>query len=377
MRPVPIDYARPFAGARWIDVLPRNAACPELPAQVLLHAGPPFRGSPPAPVTHAAIQALIFEGMAEDERAAARLLGEGHVRLQPAQDHGVVTPLAQVVSASMPLLAVELGAHVAFAPLVEGPAPALRFGSLAPACRQALQDLADWVRMRLAPRVRQHPVAIDEIIASALAQGDECHARTLAANDALAARIAGLAAADAQRLRALPVFVLPLLMAAASTVLRARGGPVLGLGGNGLAFGIRRSGADGQVRWDQQPAQAPQGPRAAGHETTVALAAIGDSAVIDFCGLGGQALAAAPALVAEWQSILPADALTRRARIVDPASGIVDARRIAACGLGPLINLAILDRAGQAGLIGRGCFSPPPALFALAPAGSRAADAPA
>ena len=101
-----IDYARPFTGALWFDVLPRAAVRPQLSAQVLLHAGPPFRSAPPAPVVHAAIQALVYEGLAADARVAAALLARGEVRLQPAQDYGIVTPLAQVVSASMPLVAV-------------------------------------------------------------------------------------------------------------------------------------------------------------------------------------------------------------------------------------------------------------------------------
>jgi hypothetical protein len=93
------------------------------------------------------------------------------------------------------------------------------------------------------------------------------------------------------------------------------------------------------------------------------LGAIGDSAVIDFCGLGGQALSAAPLLASEWSAVLPADALARRERLIDPDTGIVDARRVVASGLAPLINLAIIDRDGAAGLIGRGFYSTPLDLF--------------
>ncbi len=102
-----VDYAKPFDGALWVDVLPRRAACPELPPRVLLHAGPPFRGPPPAPVVNAAVQALLFESLAPDESAARELIARGEIQLRPAQDHGIVTPLAQVVSASMLLVAVK------------------------------------------------------------------------------------------------------------------------------------------------------------------------------------------------------------------------------------------------------------------------------
>jgi hypothetical protein len=85
--------------------------------------------------------------------------------------------------------------------------------------------------------------------------------------------------------------------------------------------------------------------------------------VIDFCGLGGQALLAAPLLAAEWSSALPDDALTRRQRLIDPDTGLVDPERIVRGAVAPLINLAILDRGGTEGLIGRGFYCPPVDLF--------------
>ncbi len=97
------------------------------------------------------------------------------------------------------------------------------------------------------------------------------------------------------------------------------------------------------------------------------MGAIGDSAVIDFCGLGGQALAVAPALTREWSGILPADAVARRQSLIEPATGIVDAGRVERSGSSPMINLAIIDEDGVAGLMGRGFYCPPLELFAAAP----------
>ena len=149
------DYGKPFSGARWFDVLPRACVRPELSALVLLHAGPPLRGAPPAPVVNAAIQALLYEGLAVDAAAAADMILRGEVRLQPAQDHGIVTPLAQVVSSSMLLLAVKQQNQTCYAPVIEGPAPALRFGSALPACRQRLRDTSAWIESIVAPIVRR------------------------------------------------------------------------------------------------------------------------------------------------------------------------------------------------------------------------------
>jgi hypothetical protein len=94
------DFAGPFAGARWVDIVPRRVACPDLPAEVLLHAGPPLHGPPPAPLMNAAIQALLFDERAANPTAARDLILRREVELRPAQDYAVVTPLAQVVSRS-------------------------------------------------------------------------------------------------------------------------------------------------------------------------------------------------------------------------------------------------------------------------------------
>jgi hypothetical protein len=355
-----IDYAKPFSGAHWSDILPRSAACPELPALVLLHAGPPFRGAPPAPVINSAIQALLFEGLALDVGAARDLLARGGIELRPAQDHGIVTPLAQVVSSSMLLVAVRQQKHTGYAPIVEGPAPALRFGSAAPECLRRLREVSAWSDRAVAPIVRREPLAIEEVIRVAVAAGDECHARTAAANEALVSRLYGLDSGWAASLRSNPTFALTILMAAAAAALRTHCCNIEAIGGNGIDFGVRHRG---EQTWVQRPAEAPRGSRFAGLDTAAPLGAIGDSAVIDFCGLGGQALSAAPRLAAEWSAALPADALTRRHGLIDPHTGIVDPERVARAACAPLINLAILDRDGTAGLIGRGFYSPPVGLF--------------
>jgi hypothetical protein len=347
---MPIDYAKPFAGAQWFDVLARGAARPEIPALTLLHAGPPFRGAPPVSIINAAVQALLFEGMADDPGVARDLLSRGEVCLRPAQDHGIVTPLAQVVSASMLLVAVRQGAQTCYAPIVEGPAPALRFGCAAPECLQRLRAVGDWVARGIAPWVRRAPPAIDAVIGAAVAAGDDCHARTAMANAALVAALPGLHAECIAKLRANPAFVLPIMMAAAAAALRTHRCEIKAIGGNGVDFGVRRRGAPG---WRHIPAAAPVGLRFPGSEAAIPLGAIGDSAVIDFCGLGAQALST--------------DALARREALIDPHSGIVDPERVVGTAVAPLINLAMLDHDATVGLIGRGVYSPSVSLFSKEP----------
>lgn len=351
--------ARPFAGARWLDVQPRHACVPQLAATVLLHAGPPFQGPAPAPVRQAAVQAMLYEQLAPDAGVAQALLAAGAVRLEPAQHYGVVTPLAQVVSHSMPMAVVGDAQFRAYAPLSEGPAPALRFGSLLPECLDRLRACTA-ASFSLRNCVRANPVAMGLLIERALGLGDECHSRTAAANQLLLEALPGLETEAHQLIGANPGFALPVLMAAAAWALHTQGGAIESAGGNGLEFGVRRRGA---AAWDCVAATAPVGTRFPQYPATPVLGAIGDSAVLDFCGLGGQALAFAPALAQEWQAMLPAGAVQRRAAIIDPASGGIDPKRVAASGLAPIVHLAMLDATGAAGLVGRGFYIPDAALF--------------
>lgn len=369
----PAALASRFAGAFLRDVVMRRHALPGLGDDVLLHAGPPFEGAPPAPVRNAAVQALRHERLAASDAEACALIDAGRVRLQPAQSAGVATPLAQVVSASMPLAVVGGARRRFLAPLVEGTPPALRFGAADPACLERLAAVSAFGLEVLAPLLRSRPVALDRVVERALAGGDECHGRTGAANEALLASIDGLGEADAARVASNPNFVLPVLMAAAGWLLAGgEGEPVhgriAGAGGNGVRFGLRVHGLPG---WRSVPAAPPVGVRLPGREAAAPLGAIGDSAVIDFCGLGGQAMHLAPALVADWTPIagwMAQDPLARRIAVVDPGSGCVDLQRIRASGEhGPVpqVNLAILDREGVLGLLGRGFSLPDRSLFDL------------
>jgi hypothetical protein len=135
----------------------------------------------------------------------------------------------------------------------------------------------------------------------------------------------------------------------------------MAVGGNGIAFGLR---LHGERQWQTVPATPPIGTRMPGHADTDALGAIGDSAVIDFCGLGGQAIAAAPTLRDEWRHVLPEALGAQRAAVVHPETALVDVGLVAVGGVSPLIDLAILDRQGEHGLIGRGVYRPTAALFA-------------
>lgn len=342
-------------------------AIPGVGDRTLLHAGPPFVGCPiPVPVRTAAIHALLFEGLAKTSGEAADLIDSGRIDLQPAQDWGVVTPLAQVVSPSMPVFIIGNGKRQTFAPLIEGAPPALRFGSPEPECLDKLRLHADFAYRELAPQLREVPVAIATLIERALAEGNDCHTLTDRANLALMDQLQGLSCDYRSLLDQSPGFVLPILMGACAWLLRfgqdasKNRRVIAAAGGNGNDFGIRLIG---QSQWITVPAQAPTGHRFAPQEHRPALGAIGDSAVIDFCGLGGQALLWAPALVADWKDLLPDDWRVRPDSILDPDSGVVCPSRVMRQQMPPIVNLALVAADHKGGILGKGFYQPDLSLF--------------
>ncbi len=350
-----------------------------LERRVLLHAGPGF-SSPdliPPPLLNAAVVALLFEGEADSEPHAREMILAGDVALCPAQDHGVVTPLAAVVSSSMWLHAVrdtkEGAPGMACAPVSEGTGPAQRFGLAGPAVVERLTV----VHREFAPALAAldtRQVDVFALAAAGLQQGDELHARVGVASELLATRLAALGlGGDAEAFSsANPQSFLNLWMAVCRCMLDAaatqRSGALLvAAGGNGREFGVQVSGSPGH--WRAATAEPPQGPALApALAGKRRLPAIGDSAVIDAVGFGALALDAAPAFAA----VLGSDVVTRLQQAAEhllttPHPGLarrvgVNAGRVSGRAM-PGVCLAALDASGEAGLVGRGISFHPLSLY--------------
>ena len=329
--------------------------------KVLLHAGPPFDSSEiPVPVRNAAINAVLFEKLANTSEQADDLINSGKIDLQPAQDWNVTTPLAQVVSASMPLFVISCGENRTYAPLLESSPPALRFGSPDLVCLDNLRLHESFAQTELVKALKQNPVCISTLIRTALSEGNECHSLTDRANAALFDQFLGLSDEYRDLLARTPGFVLPVVMGACGYLLKQGKGLVEAVGGNGQHFGVRLKT---YPEWLTIPATAPIGCRFKGKEDQPALPAIGDSAVIDFCGLGGQALESAPALVEEWQELLPENWANRSESVLDPDTGQVCPFRVNRHQTPPIINLAIVGAGFQGGILGKGFYQPDLGLF--------------
>jgi hypothetical protein len=148
-------------------------------------------------------------------------------------------------------------------------------------------------------------------------------------------------------------------------------GLVTRAGGNGERFAI--AGARQPGTWVGCAASSPEGPRLPGVPADRAIAgAIGDSAVIDLLGLGGQCLAQAPELLA-----LFGEPLAQELRAEPPERLLstphpqlpqqwplgLDARQVLLHRQRPRVMLGMLASDGRHGLCGRGIYRPPLDLF--------------
>ncbi len=147
---------------------------------------------------------------------------------------------------------------------------------------------------------------------------------------------------------------------------------------NGVEFGIRVSGAGDT--WFTRPAPIIDGLFFPGYGTTDAAADLGDSAITETAGIGGFAMAAAPAIV-QFVGGTPSDAVhnTRQMEVIThgantaltlPALGFagtpsgIDARAVLDTGIAPIINTGIAHKDAGVGQIGAGITRAPLGCFA-------------
>ena len=349
----------------------------------LLHAGPPFRAPEvvPRPVLNSACVAAVFEGLAKDFDQAEAMILSKEISLAPAQDLGVVTPLAAVVSASMPLHQVEGGGTRTYAPINGGSRPSLRLGQRS----QAVLKHIRWLNgpfCELLHKSLSDGIALIPLAAAGLRAGDDCHGRTVVATEALVSALqenTPIHDEDALAFMASsPSLFLNLWMAASKCIMTAAAGIdqssfVTAAAGNGVETGIQVSGLPG--RWFTAEAAPPCAELEGDVPQARALGAIGDSAVVEGLGLGAMAFKHSPEQMKALGRFLPDDFEARWARLPlgpHPAFGGLEiylgltARAVAALGAGPVIGLGILDRAGEKGRLGGGIYDMPVAPFAAA-----------
>ena len=380
-----------------LDVRPAADALGLEPG-TFLHAGPPIdwvRAS--GPMRGALIGAVLFEGLAADATSAEALLESGDaITLEPCHGRATVGPMAGVVSPSMWMLEVGDGDRRAYCSLNEGLGKVLRYGAYGPEVLDRLRWMSAVLGPLLQTAVRNHgPVDLGAVIAQMLQMGDEGHNRNRAGTllwlrEVLPALIdSGAPPADvAEVVRFIAGndhFFLNLGMPACKLALDAgRGVPgstlVVAMARNGTDFGIQTSGTGNA--WFTGPAQVPDGLFLGGFGPDDANPDIGDSAITETAGIGGFAMAAAPAIV-RFVGGSVADALAATRSMYEITLGEhpsylvpilsfrgtptgIDVTRVVRTGILPQINTGMAGKVAGTGQVGAGLVTPPQECFTSA-----------
>ena len=352
---------------------------------VFLHAGPAFSSveSICKPILNSAAVGAVFEGIADNLDQAMNMLMAGEIELRPAQDYGVVTPLAGVVTPHMPLHYVYDGNHgrtVCLTPINGGNGAAMRLGQCSDAAVAHMRSINGPVLDCLAAGLGEG-LELIPFASAGLAEGDDCHGRTIAATQFLVNEIdsrskGGIANEEVRAfLNQSPSMFLNLWMAASKCIMMAATGidgssMITAMGSNGVDVGLQVAGLPGL--WFTAPAAPPNGHITDGLDETRKLGAIGDSAVVEALGLGAMNITHSPEQMKALGNFLPADFADRITALrgcehfdftmAKPPIGIT-ARSVHDYGAAMVIALGIIDSKGELGRIGGGIFDPPMAAF--------------
>ena len=369
---------------------------PDMRENLLLHAGPPItweRAS--GPMRGAITGALIFEGKAKDEKSAQALVESGKIALEPCHHHQAVGPMAGVICSSMSVYILEDTVHgnKSFSNLNEGYGKVLRYGAYSEDVLERLRWMEDVMAPILNDAIQaSEGIDIRALLAEALHMGDEGHNRNKAGSVLFTKILAPfivrvtkdseVAAQIIQNLGDNALSVLNPVMAACKTMVDAahgiKGSTIVSvMARNGTDFGIRISGLGD--RWFTAPVAVPKGLYFPGFTEEDASGDIGDSTITETAGIGGFAMASAPAIVT-FVSGTPRDAINATLEMYEicftehkyftmppldfrgTPTGI-DIRKVVEKGITPRVNTGIAHKDAGVGQVGAGLVRPPMEMF--------------
>ena len=380
------------------DVVPAKSVIKELnEGKVILHAGPPIQyENMPDPVQGSCVGAALFEGWAQTEEEARKILGSGEVTFIPCHHVNAVGPMGGITSANMPVFVVEnlTDGNEAYCTMNEGIGKVLRFGAYS----QEVVDRLLWMKNILGPMLGKAirtlgGLNVNPLVAKAIAMGDEFHQRNIAASLAFLKEISPVITkmemdekdrydvikflADTDQ------FFLNIMMATGKAVMDGArkitdGTVVTAMCRNGVDFGIRISGMGDE--WFTAPVNTPQGLYFTGYDGEDACPDMGDSAITETLGVGGMAMIAAPAVTRFVGAGGYEDALRtstemteitidRNPNFIIPNWNFqgtclgIDARLVVEKGITPVINTGIAHKIAGYGQIGAGTVHPPIECF--------------
>ena len=379
-----------------VDLKPAGKAIPRMKKSMILQAGPPVEWQRTCgPLRGAVYGALMYEELAESPEEAEELIKNDEIMFAPCHEYNSVGPMAGVISASMPVFVVENkeNGNFSYANMNEGLGKVLRFGAYS---KDVIRHLK-WMEKELGPSLelaikRSDGINLKTIISQALHMGDECHNRNVAATSLFERKImphlietnleAKVTSRIVKFLEENDHFFLNLSMAACKAMMDVAQGIknctlVTAMSRNGTEFGIKVSGLGDN--WFTAPAPTPKGLYFPGYGPTDANPDMGDSSITETRGIGGFAMATAPAIV-KLVGGTPADAVSYTKEMMNitaskdysftiPSLNFegtplgIDLVKVIDTGILPIINTGIAHRKPGIGQIGAGIVRAPMECF--------------
>ncbi len=380
-----------------VDVQPAGKVIKGLGEGVILHSGPPIAWERMCgPMQGAVCGIAVFEGWADDLRQAQNAAAVGHFTFHPNHHFGAVGPMTGMTTVSQPVFIVENRAfgNRAFCTINEGLGKVMRFGGNDAEVLNRLRWIADVLGPALSAALRQcGGIPLKGLIARGLAMGDEMHQRNVACSSLFLRDIApslAVTVGDSKRLAEIFAFIagndqffLNITMAMA----KAMTDPAKGIAGSTVITSMCRNGADFGVQvsatgddWFTAPVEVPTGMYFPGYSERDANPDMGDSAIVETIGLGGFAMATAPAVAgfvgggfaseaSQYTRAMYEITIGRNPDWTMPNldyAGVptgIDIRKVLRTGILPYINTGIAHREPGIGQVGAGIARAPLACF--------------
>lgn len=369
---------------------------PGMTKKTILHAGPPISWADMCePLKGAIVGGLIYEKLVTNEDEGRKLAASGEIIFDSCHHHSTVGPMAGVVTSSMPvwILQNKTFGNFAYCTFNEGLGKVLRFGAFSP----EVIDRLNWMEKVLAPVLIEAMeikgvVDLKTIIAQSLQMGDECHNRNKAGTSLLFRELATCIVktkfSNDEKAEVLTFidkndhFFLNISMPACKCSLDPlkdipNSTVVYTMSRNGTNFGIRIAGTGDE--WFTAPCELVEGLYFPGFDEKDANPDIGDSCITETAGIGGFAMATAPAIV-QFVGGTPKDAINYTTSMYEITCGEnnafkipninfrgtptgIDIRKVIETRILPIINTGIACNRAGVGQVGAGVVHPPMKCF--------------
>ena len=368
----------------WVGVRPAIECVPDMREGLILHSGPEIEWDDMSETQRqGGINGVLFEGYAKTREDAEHLLKTGEITFASGNDYHIVVPGSGIATPSMVMNIVEdrnSGVRGFCAPF-EGPnrGGLAGWGVYNEAIDKHLHNMSDVIGPAITRMLEEAGgMALKRIMVRGVEMGDELHSRQDACGLILTNELAKMifdtkSMNDDEKRQVMDLifgtvrFFHPLGMASAMSGLEAaRHVPystvVTAMEGNGVTYGIKVAGLGNQ--WFTAPAPRLEGEYvAADIKVEDVLPWIGDSCMLEACGLGGSAAAAAPAVMRSqglsWMDGIERSRLTEEITLARHESYLVpaldyqgtplgiDIRKVLRTGIEPVIHGGIISKSGK------------------------------